>query len=152
MAVAVDSLTQMERERAVELVEAARVARLATVTADQRVDLVPITYAVDDGRIVTAIDHKPKSTARLKRLDNIRGNPEVSLLLDEYDDADWSQLWWVRLRGVAHIVEQGELYERSIKALVAKYPQYQTVTPTGPVIVIEVIRWQWWSGEGIADG
>jgi len=35
---------------------------------------------------------------------------------------------------------------------VAKYPQYQTVTPTGPVIVIEVIRWQWWSGEGIADG
>ncbi|HEY5154900.1 MAG TPA: TIGR03668 family PPOX class F420-dependent oxidoreductase [Acidimicrobiales bacterium] len=142
----------MDRDRAVERVEAARVARLATVTADQRVDLVPITFAVDDGRIVTAIDHKPKSTARLKRLDNIGGNPVVSLLLDEYHDEDWSQLWWVRLRGVAQIVEAGDLYERSIKALVAKYPQYQSVTPTGPAIVIEVIRWQWWSGEGIADG
>jgi len=152
VAVAVDSLTQMDRDRAMELVGSARVARLATVTADQRVDLVPITYAMDDGRIVTAIDHKPKSTARLKRLDNIRGNPEVSLLLDEYDDGDWSQLWWVRLRGVAQIVEAGEFYERSIKALVAKYSQYQTVTPTGPVIAIEIIRWQWWSGEGIADG
>jgi PPOX class probable F420-dependent enzyme len=141
----------MDRERAVELVESARVARLATVTADQRVDLVPITFATDDGRIVTAVDHKPKSTSRLKRLDNIRGNPEVSLLIDQYDDSDWAELWWVRLRGVAYIAEEGELYDRSIKALVAKYPQYQSMVPTGPAIVIEIIRWQWWSGEGIAD-
>jgi PPOX class probable F420-dependent enzyme len=141
----------MDRVRAVELVGSARVARLATRTADGRADLVPITYAVDDGRIVSAVDHKPKSTARLKRLDNIRGNPEVSLLVDAYDDRDWSQLWWVRLRGLAHVVDDGVLYERSIKALVAKYSQYQAVTPTGPVIVIEPIRWQWWSGEGIAE-
>ena len=141
----------MDRDRAVEQLESARVARLATMSPDGRAELVPITFAVDDGRIVSAVDHKPKSTARLKRLDNIRGNPEVSLLIDAYHDRDWSQLWWVRLRGLAHVVEEGPLYERSIKALVAKYPQYQEVTPTGQVIVIEPIRWQWWSGEDIAE-
>jgi PPOX class probable F420-dependent enzyme len=141
----------MDRDEAHARVGAARVARLATMTGDQRMDLVPITYALDDGRIVTAVDHKPKSTARLKRLDNIRANPVVSLLVDEYDDADWAQLWWVRLRGVAQVVDEGELHTRSIKALVAKYPQYESVPPSGPVIVIELIGWQWWSGEGIAE-
>ena len=49
----------------------ARVARLATVSAAGVPHLVPVTFAVIGERIVFAIDDKPKSTTRLRRLDNI---------------------------------------------------------------------------------
>src|SRR5262249_12517357 len=44
---------------------AARVARLATVAADGRPHLVPVTFAVRGDVLVTAVDHKPKRTTRL---------------------------------------------------------------------------------------
>jgi PPOX class probable F420-dependent enzyme len=135
----------MDRHRAADLVAHARVARLATQTRSGRIDLVPITYALDGERIVTAVDHKPKTTTHLKRLDNIDSNPEVSVLVDEYDDDQWDRLWWVRLRGLATVVDKGDLFDGAIDALVAKYPQYRTTSPSGPVISIELVRWQWWS-------
>ena len=57
------------------LLDEAFVATLATIRTDGRVDLVPITFAYDERNIVTAIDHKRKSTTELKRLDNIRQFP-----------------------------------------------------------------------------
>ena len=39
----------------------------------------------------------------LRRLDNVRAHPAVSLLVDHYDD-DWTQLWWVRVDGAAAVV------------------------------------------------
>lgn len=135
----------MDEDRARALVEAARVARLGTLTTTGRVDLVPITFAVAGGRLVTAVDHKPKTTTHLRRLDNIRAHPEVSVLVDEYHDDDWSALWWVRLWGPAEVVERGPRHTAAIDALVAKYPQYRERRPGGPAIVVEPVRWQWWS-------
>lgn len=129
-------------------VEGARVARLATLTLTGRVDLVPITFALHEGRIVTAVDHKPKTTTNLKRLENVRANPEVGLLFDHYDDEDWSALWWVRVRGLAQVVERDlepVVHARAVDALVDKYAQYRDRRPEGPAIVIEPVRWQWWS-------
>jgi PPOX class probable F420-dependent enzyme len=136
----------MDRGRARALVEQARVARLGTLSKTGRVDLVPITFALVDDVIYTAVDHKPKTTPHLKRLENITANPEVSVLVDEYDDRDWTALWWVRLRGLGLVVEDGSRYTEAIDALVAKYPQYRQHRPQGPAIAIELIRWQWWSG------
>src|SRR3954464_2057405 len=135
----------MDRDKARALVEDARVARLGTLSKTGRVDLVPMTFALVDAVMYTAVDHKPKRTTELKRLENVRVTPEVSVLVDEYDDEDWSALWWARLRGLARVVEEGPEYEAGIDALVAKYEQYQTVRPSGPAIVIELILWQWWS-------
>jgi PPOX class probable F420-dependent enzyme len=141
----------MDRDEARSAVTGARVARLATVTKTGRTDLVPITFALDDDRLVTAIDHKPKTTTQLKRLENIRANPEVSVLVDEYDDSDWSQLWWVRLRGLATVVTSDDtgsaaaVYGRAAQALVDKYPQYRHQPPAGDIIVVDLVRWQWWS-------
>jgi PPOX class probable F420-dependent enzyme len=135
----------MDRDRARALAQGARVARLGTLSPTGRVDLVPITFAVVDDVLFTAVDHKPKTTTALKRLDNVRTNPEVSVLIDDYDDADWSRLWWVRLRGLAQVHDGGVEHERAIDALVAKYPQYRSTPPAGPAIVVELIRWQWWS-------
>ena len=121
----------------------ADVARLATVGEDGRPHLVPIVFAVYQNTIVTAVDGKPKSTTRLKRLANITANPKVSLLVDQYD-RDWSQLWWVRVDGVATITEDAA----ALDLLRTKYPQYQQVPLRGPVIEISVERVATW-GPGL---
>jgi PPOX class probable F420-dependent enzyme len=118
---------------------AARVARLATVAPDLSPHVVPVVFAVDGDAILTAVDHKPKSTTRLRRLANIAANPQVSLLVDDYDD-DWSQLWWARADGTAHVHETYDL-----APLVARYDAYRDRPPTGPVIVVSVDRWSGWS-------
>lgn len=120
-------------------------ARLATVRPDGRPHLVPITFALPEpDLIVTAVDHKPKSTARLTRLDNIRANPNVSVLADRYSD-DWRGLWWVRADGHAAVVDSGEQWEGAIGALGDKYRQYRGDPPSGPAIVVMVQTWTGWS-------
>ena len=103
---------------------------------------MPVTFAViDDDTIVTAVDHKPKRTKALARLRNIEAHPAVSVLADEYDDADWSRLWWARADGVARVLDASP---RAVSLLVARYPQYAELPPAGPVIEIEVTRWSGW--------
>jgi PPOX class probable F420-dependent enzyme len=122
---------------------AARVARLGTHNPRGGIDLVPCTFAlVDEHTIVTAVDHKPKRTAKLQRLENIRRNPSVTVLVDHYDD-DWSTLWWVRARGDALIVDEVE--PGFVEALVAKYDQYRDRPPAGPAIVIQITELTGWS-------
>lgn len=125
---------------------ASPVARLATVGADGLPHLVPLCFALLGDRIVTAIDHKPKRTSRLRRLANIAANPAVCLLVDAYDAADWTALWWARADGTAHVVEAGDpAAAEAINALVGRYPQYRATRPEGPVIDIVVGRWSGWS-------
>ncbi|WP_297594795.1 TIGR03668 family PPOX class F420-dependent oxidoreductase [Mycobacterium sp.] len=125
------------------------VARLATVTPGGRPHLVPVVFALatDPGGgqdvAYTAVDAKPKTTRRLRRLANIEGNPEVSLLVDHYAD-DWTRLWWVRVDGVATIHDDGLALGVGRRLLRAKYPQYQSVSLDGPVIAVAVHHWSSW--------
>ncbi|MEU0312831.1 TIGR03668 family PPOX class F420-dependent oxidoreductase [Nocardioides sp. NPDC006273] len=128
-----------DEEWARERFASARVARLATVAADGTPRVVPIVFTVAGGVLITAVDHKPKSTTRLRRLDDIAANPRVSVLVDEYAD-DWDQLWWARADGVARVHESYDL-----EPLVAKYADYREQPPQGPVIAVEVTRWSGWS-------
>jgi len=121
----------------------AAVGRLATVTADRRPHLVPCCFAVSGDRVYSAVDHKPKSTRRLRRLANLRGNPNAALLVDYYAD-DWSTLWWVRVDGTGRVLEDGLELEHAIALLVAKYRQYRQDPPAGPVIAIDVTAWRGW--------
>lgn len=121
---------------------AARVARLATVSADGQPHLVPVTFAVSGDEIVFAVDHKPKSTHALRRLANIAANPAVTFLADAYDE-DWTRLWWARADGTATVEEPGP-----VPLLVAKYPQYAERPPEGPVVRTRVTRWSGWAGTG----
>ena len=121
------------------------VARLATVTPHGVPHLVPVVFAVDPDAetVYTAVDAKPKTTQRLRRLANIENNPQASLLVDRYSD-DWTQLWWVRVDGVATIHHDGERMQTGYRQLRAKYHQYQTVPLNGPVIAVAVRRWSSW--------
>jgi PPOX class probable F420-dependent enzyme len=122
----------------------ARVARLATVSAAGQPHLVPVTFAADGDMVYIAIDHKPKSTTRLKRLANIAANPRVALLADHYAE-DWTQLWWARADGEATVLTDPGDAARPVALLAARYPQYQSTPPTGPVIAITVTTWTGWS-------
>jgi PPOX class probable F420-dependent enzyme len=131
-----DELRQRVRE--------ARVGRLATVGDDGRPHLVPLCFVLDGDVLYSAVDDKPKRSKRLKRLENIRGRPDVAVLVDHYDE-DWKRLWWVRLDGRAAVLDDGPERERALLLLREKYEQYRSQPPTGPVIAVRVERWRGWS-------
>jgi PPOX class probable F420-dependent enzyme len=134
----------VDAEEARGLLASARVARLATVGADTRPHLVPITFALDGDAILTAVDHKPKRTTRLRRLANIAANPRVSVLADHYED-DWSRLWWVRVDGTARVIEpQSREHAAAVGPLAERYEQYRERPPDGPAVVITASRWTGW--------
>ena len=124
---------------------AARVARLATAGSDGQPHVVPVTFAVDGDLIWTAVDHKPKTTVNLRRLRNIRENPQVAVLADHYSE-DWDALWWVRVDGRASVLENDDRVRHQVDMLAERYEQYRQTRPTGPVIVIEAERWTGWAG------
>ncbi len=123
------------------------VAMLATVGADGAPHVVPVVFAVHhDGektRIYTAVDAKRKSTRKLRRLANIEANPQVSLLVDHYED-DWNRLWWVRADGHAAVHYSGEDMAAGYALLRRKYAQYQRIALDGPVVTVTVDRWASW--------
>jgi PPOX class probable F420-dependent enzyme len=121
----------------------APVARLGTVSPDGTPHLVPVVFALHDEVVYTAVDAKPKTTQRLRRLTNIERHPQVSLLVDHYAD-DWTQLWWVRIDGIAAIHHDGNAMAAGHDLLRAKYAQYQSVPLNGPVIAVTVRRWSSW--------
>ncbi|WP_435809832.1 TIGR03668 family PPOX class F420-dependent oxidoreductase [Streptomyces mirabilis] len=138
-------MPDMDEKEARRRFVAARVARLATVDAEGRPHLVPLVFAARGGEIVTAVDHKPKRSPRLRRLRNIAAHPAVCLLVDAYDE-DWERLWWVRADGDARVLPPGtqDQYTAAIDLLREKYAQYRQRPPDGPVIAVTVHRWHGW--------
>jgi PPOX class probable F420-dependent enzyme len=125
----------------------ARVGRLGTLDPDGRPHLVPIVFAVDDDTLYSAVDRKPKRSQRLRRIENARVRPDVTILVDHYDD-DWTRLWWIRLRGRARVLDDGSERERALALLQAKYPQYRDEPPDGPVLAVDIIDVREWSASG----
>ena len=133
----------------IDLVRTARVARLATHEPDGRIHLVPCCYAVAGGGpgpvvLYSAVDAKPKRSPALRRLANVAADPDVALVVDHYDDADWTALAWVRLRGTARVVGDPAERAQAIELLVGRYAQYAATPPTGAVVAIEVDGWRGW--------
>ncbi|HZT14549.1 MAG TPA: TIGR03668 family PPOX class F420-dependent oxidoreductase [Gaiellaceae bacterium] len=124
---------------------AERVARLATIDPDGRPHLVPIVFAVDGDTLYSAVDRKPKRSRTLRRIENARARPDVTVLVDHYDD-DWTKLWWIRLRGRARVLDDGAERERALELLALKYAQYRDAPPDGPVLAVDVDDARSWSG------
>jgi PPOX class probable F420-dependent enzyme len=137
-------------EQARERFAAARVARLATADASGRPHVVPVAFAVlidgERSTVYSAVDVKPKRTTALRRLANVRANPKASLLVDHYDDADWTALWWVRADGTGRVLPPDEPEAQlAVDLLMRRYPQYRAQPPPGPVLAINVTGWVSWS-------
>jgi PPOX class probable F420-dependent enzyme len=122
---------------------AARVARLATTDPDGRPHLVPIVFALEGDTLYSAVDRKPKRSSRPRRIENARARPDVTILVDHYEE-EWGRLWWIRLRGRARVLDDGEERDRALELLREKYPQYREEPPDGPVLAVDVSETRVW--------
>ncbi len=127
-----------------ERLTTARVARLATTDADGRPHLVPIVFALEGDTLYSAVDRKPKRSTKLRRIENARARPDVTVLVDHYDE-EWGGLWWIRLRGRARVLDEGEERQHALALLQEKYPQYRAEPPEGPVLAVDITEVRDWA-------
>ena len=127
------------------VIDRARVARLATVDSENKPYLVPVVFVFDGDYFFIPIDEKRKEVKpeKLKRIKNIRGNPNVSLLIDEYSE-DWTKLVFVMIQGKATIITtktggniQIHSLKEAYKKLITKYSQYQKIGLSEMCIIIK---------------
>ena len=97
---------------------------LATLHEPRGADLVPACFAIEGDRVAIPVDSvKPKGSTALGRIRNLERDPRATLLVEHWDAADWSRLWWVRL----FLVPTSEPPTRVAsleQALRERYPQY----------------------------
>jgi PPOX class probable F420-dependent enzyme len=122
------------------------VARLGLLDERDHPRVLPFTFALAEGAVWTAIDRKPKRSSEPARLRYLRRRPEAALTVDRYED-DWQELAWVQLLCTAEILEVQHA-RVALEALTAKYEQYRTEPPPGPVIRLEPTRALWWRAAG----
>ena len=134
--------------------ETAPVARLATAGSNAAPHIIPVCFALDGGpdtegcRIYSVLDAKPKRAAlnRLRRVRNILENPQAALLVDHYNPADWSQLWYILITGPAELLTADQAdnppeRQNAIIQLRQKYPQYRAMElDDNPVIRLTAAR------------
>jgi PPOX class probable F420-dependent enzyme len=125
-----------------EMLEGERVARLAFLDAEDLPRVLPVTFAVAEEMIWSAIDEKPKRAGEPARVRWLRRRPEAALCIDVYRD-DWERLAWVQLLGRVDVLDLAA-GEAGIEALIAKYAPYRERRPPGPLLRFEVERALCW--------
>jgi PPOX class probable F420-dependent enzyme len=123
-----------QQKQSLEFLHNSRIARLATVDPENNQPyVVPVLFAFDGNNIFIPIDDKPKKTKnsnQLKRVKNIQKNPDVSFLIDTYDDNDWNNLSYLMIQGKARIANRVNDIDTIKKAhylLSDKYIQYKNM-------------------------
>ena len=125
----------------------ARTGHLATADAKGRPLVVPVCFVFDGQAIYSVLDAKPKTTPlrQLRRVKNILANPQVSLVVDHYEE-NWDKLQYILVSGDAELLESDEKWVVAIAMLREKYPQYQAMDlDQSPVIKITPVRYSPWS-------
>jgi len=138
-------MTQLSARQSL-LLSSARVGHLATADTQGSPHVVPVCFAAGAEYIYSVLDQKPKRArlTRLRRVKNIQANPQVTLLVDHYEE-DWSRLWYIMVVGRGELLLEGEERIEAVDILRAKYRQYQTMDiDENPVIKItpsKVVSW-----------
>jgi nitroimidazol reductase NimA-like FMN-containing flavoprotein (pyridoxamine 5'-phosphate oxidase superfamily) len=84
------------------------------------------------------------------KLEQIEANPQVSLVFDDYDPKNWSNIKGIRIQGEAELLWSGEEYRYAHSMLKEKYPEYRTEDGGWkegelPIIKITPISFARWS-------
>jgi PPOX class probable F420-dependent enzyme len=124
------------------LLESERVGRLGLLDDEGAPRVLPVTFAVAEGRIWSAIDQKPKGPGEPARLRFLRRDPRAALTVDRYSD-DWDQLAWVQVVGSVEILSADDGFA-GLEALSQKYEQYRAEPPPGPLLALDPQRYLWW--------
>jgi PPOX class probable F420-dependent enzyme len=120
-----------------------RVARLGLLDDSDRPRVLPVTFALVEDALYTAIDSKPKTVAEPARVRYLRRRPEAALTVDRYDD-DWTKLAWVQLLGRVEVIGAEDAPE-AMEALTAKYEPYRADPPPGPLLKLtpeRILQWR----------
>ena len=96
------------------------VGRLATVTPECEPVVRPVWPVFDSVFIYFASDPD------MPKLEHVEANPEVSLVFDDYDRDNWSNVKGIRIQGEAEILWEGEEYRYAHSLLEEKYPEYRS--------------------------
>ena len=122
-----------QQKQSIESLHNAKIARLATVDPEiNQPYIVPIVFVFDGNNIFIPIDNKPKTvnSNQLKRVKNILKNPNVSFLIDTYDDKDWKNLSYLMIQGKARILNMTndkDIINKAHSLLSDKYIQYKNM-------------------------
>lgn len=130
------------------MLQQGRVAHLGLLDDRELPRVLPVTFALHDEALWTAVDRKPKSRPEsdLARLRFLRRRPQVALTVDRYEE-DWTRLVWVQVLGEASVLEASECPD-ALDALTGKYDQYRATPPPGPLIRIDPHRILSWRATG----
>ena len=143
------------RSEIVETLNNSKIARLATVDPENNQPyLVPVVFVFNGYNIFIPIDDKPKKTGnsnQLKRVKNIQKNPNISFLIDTYDDNDWNNLSYLMIQGKARIVvnrlKDIDTIKTAHSLLSEKYLQYKNLVGMGDSCIVidiqKVIKWKY---------
>ena len=132
----------MEEAEARRRFAAGRIARLATVDGSGRPRVVPCCFVLTGDVVYSAVDEKPKRSPELARLRDVVQNPNVTLVVDHYEE-DWDAVWWSRVRGLARMAADEEAAE-GVRLLRVKYPQYES-HQLGRVVAVDVTEVRGWA-------
>jgi len=129
-------------------IQAERVAHLATSGAEGHPHVVPVCYAFDGERFYTPLDEKPKRVGeqQLRRVRNIEERDEAMLLIDRYDDQDWSRLGYVQVSCRAALLYPGETgHTEALRLLRERYAQYRSMALESHAVIVltpaRVVAW-----------
>ncbi|HUG31033.1 MAG TPA: hypothetical protein VMQ65_11030 [Candidatus Limnocylindria bacterium] len=133
-----------DRTEALRRAAAADHGVLATMQPTRGADLVPACFAIVDDWLAVPVDSvKPKGSTALGRIRNLEGDPRATLLVEHWDPADWSRLWWVRL-SLRRIDAPAATVADLVAALRGRYLQYRTA-PFTEILAFRIEHVGGWS-------
>ena len=100
------------------------VGRLATVSRKQIPQVTPVGFGVDEDRVYATIKHTSKKAR------NIRSNPRVSFVVDDFspwDESGMEEFHWVLISGKAELISSGKLHEKGRDLIEEKFPGYEAL-------------------------
>jgi len=135
-------------QKTMTLIKRAKVARLATVDQKSQPYVVPVVFVFHENSFFIPLDEKVKSVnpRKLKRVKNIEKNPNVTLLIDKYQN-DWKKLFFLMIHGKATVIDgkNNKLMDKIHKLLISKYPQYKKIGVGNSCIMINPSKVTFWN-------
>jgi len=110
--------------------------RLATASKDANPHVTPVIYAVDGEDVIVVIDYGEK------KLGNLRENPKVSLVVDEFRPNKG-----LMIQGDCEILERGKEYLRLQRLLYDKFETYRRhpwKEGESPILKVRPVRCSSW--------
>jgi len=130
------------------LIKGAKVARLATVDQKSHPYVVPVVFVFHENSFFIPLDEKVKTVnaRKLKRIKNIEKNPNVTLLIDKYQN-DWKKLFFLMIHGKAIVIDgnNNKLMDKVHKLLISKYRQYKKIGVGNSCIKINPTKVTYWN-------